>query len=145
MTSKFAIKSILALSLGFMLSVISTIASAVLSPQSTTSTTCTLLMRAQGKCSIEVEGVLKGLGNTTLTPTAYRVRLLIQEGFIVMQNPAGNTSTAQGVPFENISVQLDASGLISAAQIDRKGRTLEDVTSAQKYEPSLRARRFSMV
>lgn len=127
MTSKFAIKSILAVSSVFMLGVISTTANAVLYPQSTSQTTCTLAMRAAKLCSIEVEGILKGLGNVTNTPTLYSATILIKKGQVVFQNPAGKSSQANGVPFANVLVTLQGTDLIEAAQITKNGRAISAI------------------
>lgn len=128
MTSKFAIKSILAGSSVLMLSVISTPVWAPLYPQSTSQTTCTLAMRAAKLCSVKTEGLLRGLGNVQNDETFYRVFLNIKAGHVVFQNPAGKSSQAQGVAFANVGVVLTGTEQIAANQIDQNGRALGDVT-----------------
>jgi len=124
MVSKFLMRSILAVSLVFFMG---TTAWAVISNTSTTQTSCTAKNRLLKLCSIEVEGLLKQLGNVTKNPTAFAASILILEGFIVSLNPAGNTGQAEGTPFVNIRVQLDGEVPVNANQVSKNGRALSDI------------------
>lgn len=84
-------------------------------------------MRAAKLCSIEVEGVLKGLGNVTNNPTLYRATILIKAGQVVFQNPAGKSSQANGVPFADVLVTLQGTDLIEAAQITKNGKAISAI------------------
>ena len=128
MTSKFAIKSILAVSSVLTLSVISTPVWAPLSPQSTSQTSCTLANRLKGLCSIETLGVLKGLGNVTNSPTIYRVSVLVKQGTVAFQNPTGKSGGVTGVPFGNVSVAVSLDDFIDANQVTKNGRALGVIT-----------------
>jgi len=125
MVSKFVMKSILAVSLVFFMG---QTAWAVISNTSTTQTSCTAKLRLAGLCSINVEGLLKGLGNVTNNPTAFSATLLIQEGRIFCKNPAGNSIESNGVPFTDVEVTLEGSTGINAADVSKNGRSLSDIT-----------------
>ena len=124
MITRSSIKNVLPASLFLVMSFLSSTAGAIVYPVTTTSTSCTLALRAAGKCSLAVEGILRGLGNTSNNPTAFSATILIRGGFIVFTNPAGKSGTAQGTPFANLEVALQASDLIDANQIDRNGRAI---------------------
>lgn len=124
MVSKFIMRSILAVSLVLFMG---TTAGAKISGTSTTQTSCTPELHLAGFCSIQVEGILNGLKNVTLNPTAFTATILIQDGTIVFLNPAGNSRQANGVPFVNVSVTLEDVDLIDANQISRNGRALSDI------------------
>jgi hypothetical protein len=121
MTTTFSSKSILAVSVLFIMTIMSSTADAWV--KSTTS----LQQACQLPCSIEVDGALKGLGNVTNDPTAFAVSILIQEGTLVFTNPAGNSRQAQGVPFVNVSVSLEGLDLINPAQVSKNGSTLSTI------------------
>jgi hypothetical protein len=114
-------KGILAIGFAFVMSLMSSTASAWVSSTSSSQLACKL------PCSIEVDGILKGLGNVTNNPTAYAASILIEDGSIVFQNPAGNSSQANGVPFVNVTVNLTGSNLINAGQVSKNGTALSAI------------------
>jgi len=126
MTSKFAIKSILGVSLIFMLGAMSSPASAIVS--STTVSGCSLYKKALGQCSVFVDGILKGLGNVTKNPTAFRVTMSKISGQVFCKNPAGNSATANGQPFFDEFVSLDAGDTIAPGEVSRNGKALSETT-----------------
>jgi len=124
MVSKIIMRSILAVSLVFFMG---TTVRATISGTSTTQTSCTSKNHLLGLCSINVEGILKGLGNVTKDPTAFTVAVLIEGGSVFCKNPAGNSIEGNGVPFTELQVELSASDLIDANQISRNGKALSDI------------------
>ena len=101
-------------------------ASAWVSGTSTTQTKCTTQLHLAGLCSIEVEGLLKGLGNVTKTPTAFGVTVVVQEGKVYCKNPAGNSLEGNGVPFRG-AIALDGGDTITAADVSKNGKTLKEI------------------
>jgi hypothetical protein len=131
MNSKLAIKSILAVSLVFMLSVVSGPARALLgTPSGSTSQNiygCTSLLG----CSVHVEQVLSQLQNTdgsknNGTYTAYVATLFNLTGRIYCVNKAGNASDANGVPFDGVEIPISAGAQINQKLV-KNGRTLEKI------------------
>jgi hypothetical protein len=122
MTTKFLIKSILAVGLVVIMS--STVGAIV---SSTTVSGCTLYKKSLGQCSIFVEGLLKGLGNVTSNPTAFTVILTRISGRIFCKNPAGNSIEANGVPFQDVEVSPVGADTINQGQVTRNGRALSEI------------------
>jgi hypothetical protein len=84
------------------------------------------------KCSVDVEGLLGGLGNVSkgpnANPVAYRVTMFIQAAEVSCINPAGNAERATGQPFIGTPVPISDTDVInSAAQVTKNGRALADV------------------
>jgi hypothetical protein len=121
MTTKFSIKSILAVSLVLIMS--STASAYVYKMINGQIVNCTL----SPLCSIQVEGLLKGLGNVTNNTTFFTVSILIQEGTMVFLNPAGNSKQANGVPFGDVFVELTETDLINAGQVTKNGSALSEI------------------
>ena len=124
MLSKFIVRSILAVGLVFFMV---TTAWAAISGTSTSQPKCTTARRAAGLCSVEVDGILKGLGNVTNNPTAFAVSLFVQEGKIFCYNPGSKTLQGNGVPFGSLAIQLAGADTIEAAQVSKNGKALSDV------------------
>lgn len=119
MTTKFLIKSILAISL---ILIMSSTAGAWTSSTSSSQLFC----KSLGTCSIKVEGILKGLGNVTTDPTNFTVSILVQAGAIVIANPGGNTGGI-GVPFGDVLVQLTGTDLIGVKDVSKNGSALAEI------------------
>jgi hypothetical protein len=84
------------------------------------------------KCSVDVEGLLGGLGNVSkgpnANPVAYRVTMFIQDAEVSCINPGGNAERASGQPFIGTPVPISDTDVInSAAQVTKNGRALADV------------------
>jgi hypothetical protein len=84
------------------------------------------------KCSVNVEGLLGGLGNVSkgpnANPVAYRVTMFIQDAEVSCINPGGNAERANGQPFFTTAVPLSATDVInSPKQVTKNGRALADV------------------
>lgn len=118
MRTTFSIKSILAVSLVL---IMSSTAAAIISGGSVTFKNCLI------PCSIEVEGLLKGLGNVTKTPTAFTATVALVSGTVFCKNPANNSVEANGQPFKDIPVTVDAAANINPAQVSRNGKALSDI------------------
>jgi len=125
MTNKFVIKSILAVSSVFVLSVMSPTANALVS--STTVSGCSLYKKSLGQCSVFVDGILKGLGNVGKNPTAFAVTMTKISGTIFCKNPAGNSTEANGVPFTNVEVLLSDVDPLEQAQVTKNGKALSEI------------------
>jgi hypothetical protein len=124
MVSKFIVRSILTVTLVFFMG---TTARATISGTSTTQTKCTTQLHLAGLCSIQVEGLLKGLGNVTKNPTAFTATVLIQAGSIFCKNPASKSLEGNGVPFSELSIELEGADLIDANQVSKNGKALSDI------------------
>lgn len=111
--------------MGFVFFIV-TAAEAKISGTSTTQTSCTTQLHLAGLCSIEVEGLLNGLGNVTKTPTAFAVTVLIQEGIVYCKNPAGNSLAGNGVPFRG-AITLEGGDTINAGDVSKNGKSLKDI------------------
>jgi hypothetical protein len=83
-------------------------------------------------CSIDVDSILSGLGNTTpggTTPdAAYAVNLFLEDATVFCVNQPGNARTANGQPFINEPVELTGQDLIAPASISKNGRALSEIT-----------------
>jgi hypothetical protein len=123
MVNRFITRHFLALGLVFFMG---QTASATISNTSTTQIKCTTTNHLLGLCSIQVEGLLKGLGNVTKTPTAFAVTVVIQEGKVFCKNPAGNTLEGNGVPFRG-AIALDGGDTINAGDVTKNGKSLKDI------------------
>lgn len=124
MASRFITRSILVIGLVFLMG---TTAGAKIGGTSTSQTGCTQALHDAGFCSIEVEGLLTGLGNVIKTPTAFAVTVLIQEGKIYCKNPAGNSLEGNGVPFSGATVVVEGAETINAADVSKNGRSLSEI------------------
>jgi hypothetical protein len=127
MTTTFSSKSILAVSLVFIMSIMSSTAGAWVSDTSTSQTGCTKKEILSGQCSIFAEGLLKGLGNTTNDPTAFSVTIRIEAATFVLRNPASNNKQAQGTPFQDLAIILQGADFLDESQIRRNGRATAGV------------------
>ena len=123
MASRFITRSILVVGLVFLMG---TEAGARIGGQSTSQTGCTQALHDAGFCSIEVEGLLQGLGNVTNTPTAFAVTVLIQDGKVYCKNPAGNSLEGNGVPFRG-AITLEGANTINAGDVTKNGKSLSEV------------------
>jgi hypothetical protein len=124
-TAGFAIKSSLAVSMVFMLGVMSPTASALVT--STTVSGCTLYKKSLGQCSVFVDAILKGLGNVRTNPTAFAATMFKISGQVFCVNPAGNSSEANGQPFTDLPVELSAGDAVTQDEITKNGKSLSDV------------------
>jgi hypothetical protein len=84
------------------------------------------------RCSIDAEGILKGLGNVSKGPNAtaalYDVILFIQDAFVSCVNKAGNTATASGQPFIGTdTADLEKADTITNAKIDKNGTAVSKI------------------
>jgi hypothetical protein len=120
MRTKFLIKSILAVSLVLIMS--STAGAYVYKIINGQRVNCTL----SPLCSIESEGLLKGLGNVTNNATFFKVTIRIEEGTMVFLNPAGKPGGI-GVPFGDVFVQLDETDQIGQNQVAKNGSALSEL------------------
>lgn len=125
MTSSFSIKSIIAVSLVLIMSIMSSTASAWVT--STTVSGCSLYQKSLGQCTVYVDGLLKGLGNVNKNPTAFEATMWNMSGLVTCYNPAGNAFEGQGVPFTDIEVSLDSGSTISPDALTRNGKTLSEI------------------
>lgn len=128
MTGKFAIRSILAVSLGFMLSVISSTASALV--DSTTTSGCNLITHKNKlgqPCSIFVEALLKQLQNVSNNPTAFTATLSNLSGRIFCKNPASMSFEGNGTPFNGEDVFVTGGATIAPATVTKNGRSLKEI------------------
>lgn len=125
MSTKFAIRNILVASSVFALSVMSPTASALVS--STTVSGCSLYKKSLGQCSVFVDGILKGLGSVTKTPTAFTATMARISGTIFCLNPAGNSAEANGVPFSEIPVAIAGADAIEQVQVQKNGKALSEI------------------
>lgn len=124
MTSKFAIKSILGVSLVLMVSIVIPTASAIVS--STTVSGCTPTKKLLGQCSIFVDGLLKGLGNVSNNPTAFTATLSKMSGVIFCKNPANN-ALSNGQPFTETEIPLTGGDAIEPRQVTKNGKALSEI------------------
>lgn len=126
MTTTFSIKSVLAVSLVFILSAISSTAGALVS--STTVSGCSLYKKALGQCTVFTDTILKGLGNVTRNPTAFTATMSKISGSIFCKNPAGNTvEDNNGTPFTEVAVVLAGADTINPAQVTKNGKALSEI------------------
>jgi hypothetical protein len=123
MASRFITRSILVIGLVFLMG---TTAGARIGGQSTSQTGCTQELHDAGFCSIEVEGLLTGLGNVTNVPTAYAVTVRIQEGKVYCKNPAGGNLEGNGVPFRG-AITLEGGDTINAGDVTKNGKSLKEI------------------
>jgi hypothetical protein len=85
------------------------------------------------KCSVNVEGLLSGLGNVdpnkpNANPVAYHVTLAIRAAEVSCVNQPGNAEPANGQPFINSEVFVGGTDVIDrAAEVTKNGRALSDI------------------
>jgi hypothetical protein len=122
----FSIKSILAVSLALIMSIMISTAGAVVS--STTVSGCSLYKKSLGQCTVFVDGLLKGLGNVSKNPTAFTATMFQISGRIFCKNPAGNSIEGQGVPFQDFEVSpIEDGQAINPATLTKNGKTLSEI------------------
>src|SRR5262245_25306456 len=82
-------------------------------------------------CSIEVDGLLQGLGNVikgpNFTPTAFTATAFNISGVGLCKNPAANSFEGNGVPFSSVPVAVTGANAISPTQITKNGKALADI------------------
>jgi hypothetical protein len=84
------------------------------------------------RCSIDAEGILKGLGNVSKGPNAtaaaYDVSLFIQDAFVSCVNKASNAD-ANGQPFVGTegTPTIEKNDLITNARIDKNGTAVSNI------------------
>jgi len=128
MVAKFSIKSILAITAVFVISIWSSTAGAY-NIQSTSTSNCTWNPLTQKiECSIVGSAVSSGLRNVVKTPVAYKVTLGLISGAIFCTNPADNAQHAQGQPFYDVVVPaIEGAQPISPSAITKNGKSLSEV------------------
>jgi hypothetical protein len=86
-------------------------------------------------CSVDVLSLLSGLGNTTpgdSSNAAYAVNLFVEQASVFCVNRPGNAQSAQGQPFINEAVEIQATDLIEPASITKNGRALSEIVFTDK-------------
>jgi hypothetical protein len=127
MKRSFSIKSILAVSLALITSIVSSTASAYKST-STSVTSCHWdALTNTVQCSLLASAVLSGLRNVTNTPVAYTVTVYDLSGEIFCTNPADNAINGQGTPFTSVPVSLPGAEAITPALVSKNGRVLSEI------------------
>jgi len=123
MTNRIVMKLILGISLVLFMG---TTTWAYISGTSTTQTSCTAYYHSLGLCSIQIEGILKGLKNVTKYPTAFTAQMLLLDGAIYCLNPAGNAIEGNGVPFQGAGIENGATKL-NPIDVTKNGKAIADI------------------